>query len=125
MHGGGEGGHEAQGGERSISGDGDVTELEEAWMHCGRLDVFAFGGSAHARDTRDEENEGEAQADAFNEVHGIALSRSEEAQKQTQNQCGQSDLKKPELFRSLFHGIRAKRLGEVKTDPLGRARVRR
>jgi hypothetical protein len=108
-----------------MHGDGDVTELEEAWMHCGWLNVFALGGSAHARDRRDEQGDGKAEADAFNEVQGIALRRSEEAQKQIQNQRGQSDLKESELFRSLFHGIRAKRLGEVKTDPLGRARVRR
>jgi len=111
--------------ERSVGGYSDVSELEEARMHFGGSGPggVAAGVSANFDYAAEKKGDGEAEAESFDEVHGVVLKRDEKTEAKAHSQRGEAGREEPPFLEGFFHEADVRY--EVKTDPLGRAVTRR
>jgi hypothetical protein len=79
--------------------------------------------AVHADGICDQQGNGHSQKEPFGEGARVTSHASHIAQKNAEDQRGESNVEGPRLFFTV--GIHAKSWSEVKTDPLGRAVARR
>ncbi len=106
VDGGGKRDDEGERGEGSVGGDGDVSELEKAGMHGGESGSagVAIGVSPYFNQAAEEQSDGEADAEPFDEIHGIAPEVGDEAEDEAKGQRGETARKKPPFTGDFFHG---------------------
>ena len=83
-----------------------MSELEKAGMHRGESGPagVAIGVSPYFDQATEEQDDGEADAEPFDELHGVALEVGDEAENEAKGQRGQAGRQEPPFTGDFFHG---------------------